>query len=291
MKKRKTLKELTLMDRFLFAEAMEDTQTFENFLSILLERDIHLQHPPQTEKEFRNHTSKRSIRVDIYAHDEDDIIYDAEAQRENHHNLPKRSRFYQGVIDCNLLEPGEIDYNKLNDTYIIFITPFDYFGKGFYRYTFKEMCTEDPAVLLEDGTTRIFFNTRGTIKNGISDEIIALLQYIEHASTSLPASDRLKQIDDRIEQLKENEEVRVRFMQAWEEKIYDRLEGEKIGLQKGLNSTRKNLSLLLKSRGTIPQQLEDKIQQEDDLDVLDSWFMLAIECQSVDEFLEKMNTL
>ena len=162
------------------------------------------------------------------------------------------------------------------------------------------MCTEDPAVLLEDGTTRIFFNTRGTIKNVISDEIIALLQYIEHASTSLPASDRLKQIDDRIEQLKENEEVRVRFMQAWEEKIYDRLEGmaegekigEKRGLQKGeKNKARNNLSLLLKSRGAIPPQLEDRIQQEDDLDVLDSWFMLAIECQSVDEFLEKMNTL
>ena len=74
-------------------------------------------------------------------------------------------------------------------------------------------------------------------------------------------------------------------MQAWEEKIYDRLEGEK----RGLNSVRKNLSLLLKSRGTIPQQLEDRIQQEDDLDVLDSWFMIAIECQSIDEFLEKMD--
>ena len=77
-------------------------------------------------------------------------------------------------------------------------------------------------------------------------------------------------------------------MQAWEEKIYDRLEGEKIGEKK---NARNNLSLLLKSRGTIPQQLEDRIQQEDNLDILTSWFMLAIECQSVDEFLEKMDTL
>ena len=36
------------------------------------------------------------------------MIYEVEAQKENTHNLPKRSRLYQGIIDSKLLPPGGI---------------------------------------------------------------------------------------------------------------------------------------------------------------------------------------
>ena len=39
---------------------------------------------------------------------DDDVIYEVEAQKENTHNLPKRSRLYQGIIDSKLLLPGGI---------------------------------------------------------------------------------------------------------------------------------------------------------------------------------------
>ena len=35
-KNKKSLQDLTLLDRFLFAEVMEDSKTFENILSIIL---------------------------------------------------------------------------------------------------------------------------------------------------------------------------------------------------------------------------------------------------------------
>ena len=54
------------------------------------------------------------IRLDVYAIDEDDVIYEVEAQKENTHNLPKRSRLYQGIIDSKLLPPGVVDFNLLN---------------------------------------------------------------------------------------------------------------------------------------------------------------------------------
>lgn len=38
---KKSLQDLTLLDRFLFAEVMEDTKTFENVLSIILGQDFH----------------------------------------------------------------------------------------------------------------------------------------------------------------------------------------------------------------------------------------------------------
>lgn len=57
--------------------------------------------------------------------DEDDVIYEVKAQKENTHNLPKRSRLYQGIIDSKLLPPGTMDFNLLNEVLISMITPFD----------------------------------------------------------------------------------------------------------------------------------------------------------------------
>ena len=47
----KDLKDLNLLDRFLFAEAMEDPQNMRDVLEIILGKDVVLKHLPQTEKE------------------------------------------------------------------------------------------------------------------------------------------------------------------------------------------------------------------------------------------------
>lgn len=47
MKKRKELRDLNLMDRFLFSEAMEDQEFAEDVLSIILGEEIYLKNSPQ----------------------------------------------------------------------------------------------------------------------------------------------------------------------------------------------------------------------------------------------------
>ena len=47
MKKKKELRDLNLMDRFLFSEAMEDREFAEDVLSIILGEEIYLKNPPQ----------------------------------------------------------------------------------------------------------------------------------------------------------------------------------------------------------------------------------------------------
>lgn len=47
------LEDLNLVDRFLFDEVMEDTESYEALVGILLEREIHLLSRPETEKELR----------------------------------------------------------------------------------------------------------------------------------------------------------------------------------------------------------------------------------------------
>ena len=105
---------INLLDKFLFDEAMDDPENVKTMLDIILSQNTNLKHPPQTEKEQRTSTDNRQIRLDVYAIDEDDVIYEVEAQKENTHNLPKRSRLYKGIIDSKLLPPGVVDFNLLN---------------------------------------------------------------------------------------------------------------------------------------------------------------------------------
>lgn len=65
MKPKKELKDLNLMDRFLFAEAADDPEFMEILLSIIFDTEIHLLHLPQTEKEARSTFSQKQIRLDV----------------------------------------------------------------------------------------------------------------------------------------------------------------------------------------------------------------------------------
>ena len=53
MNQRKSLKELNLLDKFLFDEAMDDPENVKTMLDIILSQNTNLKHPPQTEKEQR----------------------------------------------------------------------------------------------------------------------------------------------------------------------------------------------------------------------------------------------
>lgn len=224
-KPRRTLKELNLLDRFLFAEAMEDPEIMQIVLEIILGREIVLKYLPQAEKEGRTFPLRRHIKMDVWAQDMEGTIYDTEVQRKNTRNLPKRSRYYQGVLDGKLLESGEIDFNQLNDLFVIIICPFDIFGQGRYRYTFRMRCHEDPEMSMEDGAVRIFLNTRGFKPGEVSKELVEFLRYVEHTDETTAkgwGSEKMKELQRRVEGIKSNEEVSVRYMQEWEEREMDR---------------------------------------------------------------------
>ena len=256
---KKELKDLDLLDRFLFAEAIEDPETMELILEIILGKEIVLKHLPQAEKEQRSYIWSKQVKLDVWTQDTDDIIYDTEVQKRNTKDLPKRSRLYNSMIDSKLLIPGSVNYNILNDVYIIIISLFDLFGKGRYRYTFNMRCKEFPDVTLDDGVTRIFLNTRGTDPEGVNNELIGLLKYFERSTentANISGSDKVMKLHEKIRLLKKSDEIGVRYMNAWEEKILDRQdgyeEGHKAGLAEGelLNKKEKmEIAVKLKSRG------------------------------------------
>ena len=235
-KEKRKLKDLNLLDKFLFDEAMEDEENMKTLLDIILGQDTHLKQPPQTEKECRSSFEKRQIRLDVYTVDEDDVVYDTEPQKTNTKNLPKRSQLYQGMIDSRLLPPGCIDFNLLNPVVIIMIMPFDLFGYELYRYTFKMQCEEVPEMELGDDATRIFLNSHGKHPELVSQELIELLEYMEKSTDAVAEeceSERIHQMHERVTRLKGNKEMEIKFMQKWEEKEMERQEAYAEGREEG----------------------------------------------------------
>ena len=233
---RKLLKELNLTDRFLFDEVIEDPQTHRDMLSIIFGWEIPLLTKNETEKEMRVSPQIRSVRMDVFSMDEERTVYNTEMQDKRKSDLAKRSRYYQAVLDTNLLEPGIPNYNLLNTTYIILITTFDLFGYGKYQYTFEARCREEPGCVLEDQAVRIFLNTRGKNDSEVSEELVSFLHYIENTTDAVAensGSERIKRIHNRVRKVKVSEEVGVKYMQAWEEKYYEREEGREEGRIEG----------------------------------------------------------
>ena len=248
-KDKRTLKDLNLMDKFLFDEAMEDKDNMKTLLDIVLGQDTHLKYPPQTEKEFRNSKENRQIRLDVYAI----VVYDTEPQKQNTKNLPKRSRLYQGLIDSNLLPPGSIDFNALNTVIIIMIMPFDLFGYELYQYTFRMKCEEISELELEDGATRIFLNSHGKHPEFVNPELIELLEYMEKSTDTVAKkceSKRIHQMHERITKLKSSKEMEIKYMQKWEEKEIERqeayAEGERVGEKRGRTEGETRINKLTK---------------------------------------------
>ena len=124
-------------------------------------------------------------------------------------NLPKRSRFYQGIMDLNVLEKGE-DYNKLKQSYVIFICTYDPFEKGLSCYEFENICKDDKELLLGDERKVLFFNTKGTNVN-VSRQVAELLYYME---TKQVCNEFTKRLDSDVAEARQNREWMVEYMKT-----------------------------------------------------------------------------
>ena len=132
---------------------------------------------------------------------------------------------------------------------------------------------EIPECKLEDGAVRIFLNTRGQNEHEVSEELVEFLHYLEDSTDERVAeskSERIKRIHSRVCKVKLNEEVGVKYMQAWEEKYFEREEGREEGRAEGREEGRtegerlKLISLIQKKilRGKSLEETADALEEE-----------------------------
>ena len=203
----KKLEELTITDDFMFGAVMSDPRRCKPLLELVLGVKINRIEYPELQKTINTRYDSKSIRLDVYVADDAGTVYDIEIQTTRKKNLPRRVRYYQGLIDVHILEKGE-DYRALRKSFVIFIATYDPFGKGRYVYTFENRCREDLEIALGDDATKIILNTKGTVGE-ISDELKALLRFMDGME---PGSEYTKDLDRAVEEVKADEKWRREFM-------------------------------------------------------------------------------
>ena len=121
MKRIKDWEELTIQDNFLFQKVMRNKRLCQHLIEKILQIKIADITYPDTEKTIDIRLDSKSVRLDVYVKDETGRVYDIEMQCENEANngLAKRTRYYQGIIDMELLNKGDV-YDNLKPSYIVY---------------------------------------------------------------------------------------------------------------------------------------------------------------------------
>ena len=108
----------------------------------------------------------RGVRFDAYVKTADKWI-DIEMQTTNKHDLEKRSRYYQALMDTDCLEKGG-RFKDLKNTYVIFICTFDYLGLGEPMYVVESYIRKND-LHFNDGTSKILLNKLRSFYEYIND--------------------------------------------------------------------------------------------------------------------------
>ena len=105
---------------------------------------------------FVENLLNRSVRLDILATDSTGAKLNMEVQRSDKGAGRKRARYNSSMMDANLLKKGE-DFDKLPETWVIFITENDVMGKGLPLYPI-ERCFLETGERFEDGSHILYVN-------------------------------------------------------------------------------------------------------------------------------------
>lgn len=206
--------QLTIQSDFIFKKVMSHKRICKHLLEELLRIKIEDISYPEVERTLDVYYDSHGIRLDIIVADAKNTHYNLEMQVKNpvdsmtgEYLLPKRTRYYQAMMDVDALQKGQ-DYDKLPPTFVIFICVFDLFKAAQRVYTFKKQCLEKPSLDLNDQATVVFLNTLGT-KGNVSRDLQSFCDYI---NSNIITSKFTDEIDKTIVNVKYDKKVRKEYM-------------------------------------------------------------------------------
>ena len=157
-------------------------------------------------------------------------VFDIEIQNILDENLAKRTRYYQSMMDIDLLLKGK-NYTELKESFVIFVCKEDFFGLNLPCYSFSNICKENPDLQLGDESHKIIFNA-SAFANEKNLEKKSILEYIIDKKST---SDFTNKLDDLVELTKINELFRSDYM-AWGLAEFDAEQrGYKEGVSDGIS--------------------------------------------------------
>jgi len=222
----------TLMSDIFMRNVFKKKECLEYVLQIILQNHKLFIAEHIIQKDYKN-LQGRSAVMDCVARDADGQYFNIEIQQENEGASPNRARYNSGLMDMNMLNPGQ-DFDELTENYVIFITRNDILGYGLAIYHVERVILEVDG-FFGDGTHIIYVNSKIQ-----EDTELGWLMHDFHCKKAEDMYSRI--LADRVYELKETQKG-VEFMCQEMEQIY--YEGEKSGELKA----RKETAMLLVEDG------------------------------------------
>ncbi len=174
----KRYEDLTFTDDFMFCKILQNNpQLCKELTELILGKKIGGIVQTERQKSIEITADGKGVRFDVYFKDDHKTVYNIEMQADRFKALPKRSRYYQGMIDLNELERGSA-YKDLKPSYVIFICLKNPFPEAnLHKYTFYNTCEEMPDIQLNDGAVKVFLSAEGT-KDDVSEEMKGFLTFL-----------------------------------------------------------------------------------------------------------------
>ena len=135
-------------DDFMSKVFEDDIEATEFLLKIILQRDDLEVTESKGQVSIKNLLG-RSVRLDIKAKDKTGKLYNIEVQRADSGAGEKRARYYSAILDANSLLPRQ-NFDKLPETYIIFITEHDVFKGGLPLYHINRKIEENGMTFCDE---------------------------------------------------------------------------------------------------------------------------------------------
>ena len=91
---------LTIANNFMFKKVFGNKELCLELLRLILP-ELHIEDIsfPEKEREMKETADGKGVRLDVYTTDDRKRVYDLEMQVRNTMELPRRSRYYAGMID------------------------------------------------------------------------------------------------------------------------------------------------------------------------------------------------
>ena len=254
------IKHFTIMNDIFMRNVLKEISCTEYILQVIMNRTDIKVIDQTLQKDYKN-LQGRSAILDCVARDAENNFFNVEIQGENDGASPKRARYHCGLLDMNLLNPGE-PFDSLPETYIIFITKNDVLGYNRPISHIQRRINETEDIF-QDGQHILYVNSKKQ-----DDTELGRLMHDLHCEEADEMYSNI--LSTRVHQLKETAEGVNQMCQELEE-IYN--EGEQSGVQKGELKKARETTLALLEMGMSVKQIAKAVNLS--VETIQNWISEA----------------
>ena len=254
------IKHFTIMNDIFMRNVLKEISCTEYILQVIMNRTDIKVIDQTLQKDYKN-LQGRSAILDCVAKDAENNHFNVEIQGENDGASPKRARYHCGLLDMNLLNPGE-PFDSLPETYIIFITKNDVLGYNRPISHIQRRINETEDIF-QDGQHILYVNSKKQ-----DDTELGRLMHDLHCKEADEMYSNI--LSTRVHQLKETAEGVNQMCQELEE-IYN--EGEQSGVQKGELKKARETTLALLEMGMSVKQIAKAVNLS--VETIQNWISEA----------------